>query len=453
MKIKSLRMIAFRGIKDMALNFDDKLNVLVGINGSGKSSVLDSLAILLSRLVVSICGTNSKSLTIRDLDIMNGENESMISLIAQNQRGKFTWSLTNARKGRTKKRGGYLDDMHSLTRQYQAVIEEMYRRSEISEVPDSSESEKIQEYPLLPLLTLPLLMHYGVNRAVTDIPLKVRKRHGFFDPISAYDNAFRSKTDFRSFFEWFREFEDIENAALREYQAASDEEKKKMEAQGFDHKDEGLAAARKAIEDFTGFTKLRINRKPLQMELLKGAKKLIVDQLSDGEKCLLSLVGDLARRLSIANPTKSNPLKGVGIVLIDEIELHLHPKWQREVIPKMVEIFPNCQFIITTHSPQVLSHVKEGSVFLMKNSENGIEISQLDNCYGKNTDWILEIVQECPDRPQEIKDRIDEIYRLLHDGTADSARDAITILRNMIGADPEISKVETLLRRKEIIGR
>lgn len=72
---------------------------------------------------------------------------------------------------------------------------------------------------------------------------------------------------------------------------------------------------------------------------------------------MLALTGDLVRRLAIANPALSNPLKGAAIVLIDEIDLHLHPQWQRAVIPRLEKTFPHCQFIVSTHSPQVISEV------------------------------------------------------------------------------------------------
>ena len=83
------------------------------------------------------------------------------------------------------------------------------------------------------------------------------------------------------------------------------------------------------------------------------------------KKSLLALVGDIARRLILANPSLENPLYGEGIVLIDEIELHLHPKWQREVINKLREVFPNIQFILTTHSPQVISEISRECLHIL----------------------------------------------------------------------------------------
>ena len=108
-----------------------------------------------------------------------------------------------------------------------------------------------------------------------------------------------------------------------------------------------------ALEIFMpGYSNLRIQRKPrMRMMINKGKQQLDILQLSQGEKSLLALVGDIARRLAMMNPLLEDPLKGEGIILIDEIDLHLHPHWQRNIVRRLRETFPNCQFILTTHSP------------------------------------------------------------------------------------------------------
>lgn len=133
---------------------------------------------------------------------------------------------------------------------------------------------------------------------------------------------------------------------------------------------------------------------------------MIVNQLSDGEKCLLAMVGDLARRLAIANPGLSDQLQGKGVVLIDEIELHLHPKWQREIIPALTRTFPNCQFIVTTHSPQVVSHVKPQRIYILEKIDNGIVAKRPSSSFGRDSNSILEDLMDVPERPQHIKDRL-----------------------------------------------
>ena len=96
-----------------------------------------------------------------------------------------------------------------------------------------------------------------------------------------------------------------------------------------------------------------------------------------------------SRRLSIANPLLDNPLLGEGVVLIDEIELHMHPSWQRNVLKQLRETFPNIQFIITTHSPIVLSEVNDDyHVFFMRNSGISREIVEFRRLDGFDANYI-----------------------------------------------------------------
>ena len=101
--------------------------------------------------------------------------------------------------------------------------------------------------------------------------------------------------------------------------------------------DRELDAVRNAIYKFMPeFNKIRVRRNPLQMVVEKKGEQLAVNQLSDGEKTYIALVGDLCRRLVLANPTLENPLEGEGIVLIDELDLHLHPQWQTEITTRLM---------------------------------------------------------------------------------------------------------------------
>ena len=189
------------------------------------------------------------------------------------------------------------------------------------------------------------------------------------------------------------------------------------------------------------------------MTVKKQDRELNVNQLSDGEKCLLAMVGDLARRLAIANPGLDDPLLGDGIVLIDEIELHLHPRWQRDIIPALKKTFPNCQFIVTTHSPQVISHVQPEGVFILERDESeGLIIMGAEGSYGRDSNSILEDLMEVPERPQKIKDSLQQLFKFIDDGNLEGAKELREELASEIGDDePEFVRADVLIRRKEIL--
>ena len=191
------------------------------------------------------------------------------------------------------------------------------------------------------------------------------------------------------------------------------------------------------------------------MEVNKNGYVLRVDQLSDGEKCLLALVGDLARRFAIANENKSiNALDGKGVVLIDEIDLHLHPEWQRMMIPRLLETFPNCQFFISTHSPLVINQLKPENLFMLRNSGNELAVSRPDASYGKSSDRILEDLMTLQTtHPDEVYSDLKDIFRLISDGDTIKAKESIANLRDKGFNDPELKNAETLIRRRELIGK
>ena len=208
--------------------------------------------------------------------------------------------------------------------------------------------------------------------------MKIKRRHSF-DQIDGYDNSRTQGVDFRRFFEWFREREDTENeggitdevlAKLQPFLQGDDELWRQLKALKASLRDRQLVAVRSAIERFMpGFKRLRVRRKPrLHMSVDKDGETLNIAQLSQGEKSLMALVGDLARRLAMMNPGLDNPLNGDGVVLIDEVDLHLHPRWQRTVVERLRDTFPRCQFILTTHSPLVISDCKALQVFSLEDS-------------------------------------------------------------------------------------
>jgi predicted ATP-binding protein involved in virulence len=213
----------------------------------------------------------------------------------------------------------------------------------------------------------------------------------------------------------------------------------------------------RAIEQFVPeYSNLRINRSErgfAQMLVDKHGQEFDIGQLSDGEKNLIALIGDIARRLTIGNPNSEDPLKESGVVLIDEIDLHLHPKWQRIVAERITEVFPNCQFIISSHSPQVISHIKPESVFVLKNDNGEISSHSVNESYGKNSDRILEDIMDESSRPKDIDDEIKLVFRLIQEGNVKEAQEKIALLRNNIGEDGELVKASVLMKRREIIGK
>ncbi len=426
MKIKSIKLINYRGAVSLNIDFHRQLNVFIGVNGAGKSTILDSLAIMLSWLVKRLKNTNASGQQISETEINNGQGTAIIEITGVTEDSQeITWKIVKTRTGyiHAGERSNF-SQLNEYTQQIQRQITE--HQGEIN---------------------LPLFVYYSVNRAVLDIPLKIKTKHQF-DSLSAYENALTSGSDFRTFFEWFREREDLENEN-RKYQYDL------IKPEGFCFPDPQLEAVRETIERFLpDFSNLSVRRNPLRMEVTKKNEIVTVNQLSDGEKCLIAMLGDLARRMAIANPQNPYPLTGTGVIIIDEIDLHLHPQWQRFVVPKLLEVFPNCQFFISTHSPNIITHVQPESLHFMEQTEMGIKFHPVQESYGKNVDRILEDLMGLETtRPKEIAEALKDIYEQISQNQLEAAKKKINDLRAKIQDDPELIKAEVIIRRKEIIGK
>ena len=356
MKINRLELENFRSFDRAELQLDGKSTVIFGVNGTGKTSVLKSINLLYANIINQIVNRKElkQNFNLELDDIKYGKTQTKIEADFYMEEQQITYHRSMVRK--TGKRGHDLEALKNIASLFHGKY-----------VDDEKQDN------------IPIFVNYGTNRLVLDIPMRIRNRHTF-DIYSAFDKAIENRIDFRTFFEWFRGQEDYENEC-------------KVQNANLEYKDKALETVKKAmLVMMDGCTNLRVARKPkLEMKVEKNGISLNVSQLSDGEKCTMTMFGDLARRLSLANPRLDNPLLGEGVVLIDEIELHMHPSWQRSVLKQLRETFPNIQFIITTHSPIVLSEVDDDyNVLFLRNSGTSGEIVEFRRLDGFDANYILE---------------------------------------------------------------
>jgi len=412
LKINTLEFTNFRGIKNISFNLEGKSTVFFGINGVGKSSILRGINLLFSQIIKKIVKNRFKRGIVIEL--------SDISTVAQacKQKAKLCFSddfsveYFQAMEKKTKKRIHSKSSLESIGKYF----EQKYSDADTN---------------------MPIFVNYGVNRLVLDVPVRIRTKH-IFDREAAFEKAIENRIDFRTFFEWFRYQEDFEN------------QQKVREKRNYE--DIQLKAVRTAILNmFDGFSNLRIERHPLSMKINKGKTTLSVEQLSDGEKCTLALIGDLARRLSLANPSRKNPLQGEGVILIDEIELHMHPAWQREILSKLKKTFPNIQFIITTHSPQVLGEVGDDyTLFSLVNKNGDLEYSKAGSLTGWDSNYILEDFMNTTSLNLQTKGMINSMYDDYKNGDYKTAKEKAQKLEAMTNsAHEDVVKINILLERIE----
>ena len=425
MFIQSIQLQNFRSVSSLTIKLSERLNVFAGINGAGKSTILDATAILLSWLANRIKTAGASGRPIKESDIQNNSSSSVLSADLSDESVIVQLGTSKTRPGMSKKEKSFdLSGLNEKIKQFQKDITENNGKT-----------------------NLPLLAYYPVHRAVLDIPLRIRNQHSF-SILETYDESLTSGANFRTFFEWFRNQEDIENENRRYINSL-------IPPENFEFPDKQLEAVRNALSIFMpNFKNWTVRRRPLQMEVDKDGQTLIVNQLSDGEKCLMAMVGDIARRMALANPLLDNPLHGDGIVLIDEVDLHLHPLWQRMMIPRLLETFPNCQFLISTHSPHVLTHVQPQNIFMLHTEDGKFICEHPQESYGKTSERILEDLMGLETtRPEIVKNALKALFVRLQKGDIEQAKNDIKLLQQEIGEDPELVKAQVLIKRKELIGK
>ena len=407
MKINELKITNFRGIENLEIrNFDEHCNVIVGINGAGKTTVLDAIAYLFSWQIARIKNSNGRGTVLQDCDVNLKAKQGAIEIKVCEA---YRWSLSKLRAYQKKnEQSGCQTDLTELM----TFVDSIQANGNNGE-------------------SIPVLMYYPVERAIASAPVNLHKGT---EPVvwDAYKDALKGNANFRSFFEWYRRQEDIESEYIRDDR---------------NYQDKSLKAIREAMHTFfPEFGGMRVRRRPFQALVVeKNGKTIEFTQLSQGEKCYLSLICDIARRLAIANPNVENPLQGEGVVLIDEVDLHLHPKWQSEIASKLVEVFPNCQFILSTHSPQVLSDLRREQIIPL---DKGMRKDISFNPYGQLTSTILtNYFDVSAQRNKVVSKDIEAAFKAIEDKDRDEFTRLFTKIKATIGGfDRDV--VDLLLEAK-----
>lgn len=362
MKLKQMHLYNFRCFSELSIAFDDKLTVIVAENGAGKTAILDAIALGFGRYLTKLPGVTGRATKATDLRVDKLEKQSPFMMLGW--QAYLGGEMTSWSSGRKRDASISIAQIEGLMKEeYQFLLRQGAKGV------DAFALDIVKREAEGGPVFLPVVAYYGTNRAIRE---EVQRRRGFKQKFSRFDaliGALEPDSSFRSAFEWFNAMEDLER---REQQTKRD----------FDYRLPELQCVRAAIEQMLngGLVEPRTLVRPLRFVIDKvnddGSRQTLrISQLSDGYKIVLGLVMDLARRMVEANPISqtqpgiSNPLALPAIVLIDEIDLHLHPRWQQQVLSDLTRIFPNAQFIVTTHSPQVLTTIDKECIRLLRQSE------------------------------------------------------------------------------------
>lgn len=426
MLIKTIKLKNFRCFENFSAELNDKLTVVVGNNGSGKSTLLDAISIALGTYLVPF--PEGSKLTIAKDDVLNKSFDigSVVELQAQYpveicvsgllNGNEITWKRAlNSAEGRTTISDA--KELISIARGLQKQIQN-------------------GEKPLLPIIS-----YYGTGRLwaqkrerkVVSRVTKFNRQMGYMDCLDAASNE-------KLMLKWF--------------------EKMTLQAAISGKIAPELLAVKSAIcQCFAGITgyqdiDVQFNLDTHELDIIYLAedanhKRYSMKHLSDGYKNTLSMIADIAYRMAVLNPwLLENVLKETpGIVLIDEIDLHLHPLWQQRIIEDLKRIFPKIQLIVSTHAPLVINSVNRENLLIMADMQAANPVIET---YGKDANAVLNSIMGADERPKAVKRQFEKFYEALAEENYDFADEVLHKIEDEIGADdPELNgaKVSLALER------
>lgn len=439
MKIKALTLKNFRGFKKFECSFRPGINVLVGLNGFGKSSLLDAITVAYGQFMSGF-GTSTDR-AIRDNDIHLGKisteehgftMESQFPVVISAQSfgdyvNDFPLEWSRARNTQ-KSTGTKVPELTNVAKRLQKIVQDGGQPS------------------------LPVIACYGTDRlwkqsfeTSSEMP-----KLGKTSRLEGYRDWDKPSSGYKTFANW------LYQETMASFEQLMKQQQQRMAGNVISSNihEAHLNALQQAIDavlEPSGWSNVHYSATEKQVVAThKVQGNVPISLLSDGVRNMIGMVADISRRAIQLNPQLGDHVirEAHGIVLIDEVDMHLHPQWQRSILGGLQKAFPNIQFIVTTHSPLVISDIKNMHVNLLDNSEKATQVPEL---YGQDANSVLLEIMDTDIRNAEINEKLGDLLDAIHNSEIDRAKELLFVLEGDLPvSNLELSKAKLLLRKKEL---
>lgn len=425
MKIKNIKLKNFRCFEELDIDLNERCNVIVGVNGAGKSTILDALAISIGTYFAKI--PTVYSLPIQKEDILRKSflTGSIIST-------EYQFPVVISTKGIVC--GEHIE--------WEREINGLKNKTTVKNASSLIKIGHIQQQNIQNGnidTILPIIAYYGTgrlykkknNRSSKEGTKKSSRLDGYTDALSLGTNE-------KQLLRWFEDMTLIkiqEDREIPELKIVKTAIEKCFEIGNRDVSDVSINYS--------------VKSKDIEVSYRKNNKieKLPLHMFSDGIRITLTMVADIATRMAKLNPQLLDKvLESPGVILIDEIDMHLHPSWQSRIITSLLETFTNVQIVTTTHSPIVISSIESEYLRILKNNE----IIHPPAYFNREIEDILNIIMETDYRTEEVRELINQINQNIDNGEFDEAKKLLDNLKDIVGeTDSEVISARNSIELEE----
>jgi len=436
MKLTAIHLKNYRAHEDLCVKFNAGFNLVAGINGSGKTSLLKGCVEGLNTVVmnttnkggISLYGESDyvhiKAMKFEGRYRFEPQFPVLVAITGDDSSGSFSFSVEKSIDGQ------------SIDIKGQNPL----GRTGVGQSDDLSKQKTV---------IFPLLAFYHANRKwivqgkrpqLVQVAMEKQSR------LDGYEQWWDASVNVVALQHW------VIGKCLERYQYSSESGKRFHEIDN----DELVLVNMALAAAIDGIESLRYDmpQKSLLVEWQPDGetqRTISFDHLSDGQRAVICLVADIARRMCLLNPQLGMDVirKTPGVVFIDELDVHLHPHWQRRIVNGLKNAFPEIQFIATSHSPQILGELRPEEIILL--CEEGPSRPQVS--YGLDSSQVLKEIMQTSSRNQDVDQSLNKLFSDIESNQISEAKKYLGELRQTTPHVPELSQADALIRRKEIIGR
>lgn len=436
MKINKVEIVNFKIFDETEFKFNKSFNLIIGINGSGKTSLLRALAISLAGWANAYIKDDNNLRPIEDSEVREIQKDGRFDKTKETYIKSYGIASTihMFEKRREKsivswKRMRSEEKPETISSGSIRYIKDVNHKSPYSLNFNSLSSDILRFIEKGNSFDLPIIAFYECDRLwevknALNIEASAKLQYSRLDP---YVDCFHTGANHTAIGEWLLKYELVKLQQKKETPV--------LEAI--------KNAARNALEDCTDIS---FDFEEGRVIVDFGDDKSIpFEHLSDGQRTLLGLFCDIARRAAILNPhfeEEANE-KTNGVILIDELDLHLHPRWQMNIIENLQNTFPKIQFICTTHSPILLRSIENDKIIILEDGKQ----SNLDfYTKGRDINSILYDLMEVPKRTKEYENKVDNLFGYLEDENIEKSKELLNELKKDYGEkDSVVQEAQILL--------